>query len=211
VIVSPHFVLIVAAALRAGTPALPARVDTVTVDSVATETASVDGGPRRGAAGFTRAVGSAATEDTTQSRHRAVEYSDWYARRLTIHRWGSYAMLPLFVGEYVLGEKLIDGTATSSTRGLHQGVAGAVGGLFAINTVTGVWNLWESRPDDAGRTRRFLHSGLMIAADAGFVATGVVASKARNSTADANLHRNVALSSMAVATAGTLMMWLWKD
>jgi hypothetical protein len=150
VIVSPHFVLIVAAALRAGTPALPARVDTVTVDSVATETASVDGGPRRGAAGFTRAVGSAATEDTTQSRHRAVEYSDWYARRLTIHRWGSYAMLPLFVGEYVLGEKLIDGTATSSTRGLHQGVAGAVGGLFAINTVTGVWNLWESRPDDAG-------------------------------------------------------------
>jgi hypothetical protein len=51
----------------------------------------------------------------------------------------------------------------------------------------------------------------MIAADAGFVATGVVASKARNSTADANLHRNVALSSMAVATAGTLMMWLWKD
>jgi hypothetical protein len=92
-------------------------------------------------------------------------------------------MLPLFVGEYVLGEKLIDGTATSSTRGLHQGVAGAVGGLFAINTVTGVWNLWESRPDDAGRTRRFLHSGLMIAADAGFVATGVVASKARNSTA----------------------------
>jgi hypothetical protein len=51
----------------------------------------------------------------------------------------------------------------------------------------------------------------MIAADAGFVATGVVASKAGNSTADADLHRNVALSAMAVATAGTLMMWLWKD
>ncbi len=210
-IVSPHLVLIVAGALRAVSPASPAGVDTVMVYSVATDTAVVGRGPRRGAAGFTRTVGPGATADTTQSRHRAVEYSDWYARRLTIHRWGSYAMLPLFAGEYVLGNKLIDGTATSSTRGLHQGVAGALGGLFAINTVTGVWNLWESRHDDAGRTRRLLHSGLMLAADAGFVATGVVASRAGSSTADADLHRNVALGSMAVATAGTLMMWLWKD
>jgi len=155
VIVSPHLVLIVAGALRAVSPASPARVDTVMVDSVTTDTAVVDRGPRRGAAGFTRAVGpGGATADTTQSRHRAVEYSDWYARRLTIHRWGSYAMLPLFAGEYVLGDKLVAGTATSSTRGLHQGVAGAIGGLFAINTVTGVWNLWGSSRPESSRARQ---------------------------------------------------------
>jgi len=42
---------------------------------------------------------------------------------------------------------------------------------LGLNSVTGVWNLWESRHQPAGRTRRTLHGLLMLAADAGFGAT----------------------------------------
>ena len=34
--------------------------------------------------------------DTPVVRRRAVQYSDQYYTRLTIHRYGSYLMLPLF-------------------------------------------------------------------------------------------------------------------
>lgn len=199
-------VALVVAALQASALGAPARADTV----IAPDTVA-DRGPRRGAVGFDRAALAEPHDDTTRVRHRAVEYSDWYARRLTIHRWGSYVELPLFAGEYVLGQRLINGPVTSSDRGLHRAAAGAIGGLFVINTVTGAWNLWDSRHDEAGRTRRWLHSGLMFVADAGFVATGAIANRARTSQADANRHRDVALGSMAVASASTLMMWLWKE
>ena len=46
--------------------------------------------------------------------------------------------------------------------------------LFAVNTVTGVWNLSEGRKDPNHRTKRMVHGILMAVADAGFVATGVM-------------------------------------
>ena len=148
----------------------------------------------------------------TQPRPKAVSHSDAYYTRLTIHRWGSYTMLPLFAAEVALGQNLInDSRPPSWIKPTHVGVALGIGALFTANTVTGVWNLWESRKDAPGRTRRFVHSALMIASDAGFVATGLLGDDAGHSVNSRDRHRNVALTSMAVAAVGGAMMWFWKD
>jgi hypothetical protein len=150
--------------------------------------------------------------DTQPRRPRPVTYSDAYFTRLTIHRWGSYTMLPLFAAEVALGQNLInDSRPPSWIKSTHVGVALGIGALFTSNTVTGVWNLWESRKDPAGRTRRLVHSALMIASDAGFVATGLLAEDAGHSVDGRNRHRTVALTSMGVAAVGGVMMWFWKD
>ena len=149
-------------------------------------------------------------------RPRAVVYSDLYYTRLKIHRIASYATLPLFVGEFIVGEQLYHNgpTGDQSLLGLHKALAAGVDGLFAVNTVTGLWNLWDSRHDTEGRTRRWLHSGLMIAADIGFVATGALAPNRRsysNGTSNASAHQAVAIASMSAALGSYLMMLLWKD
>ena len=154
--------------------------------------------------------------DTGQGqRPRAVEYSDFYTLRLTIHRYASYATLPLFVAEYALGRSLYNrppDSTSSSLRTAHGVVAIGIAGLFGLNTVTGGWNLWDARKDPAGRTRRYIHSALMFVSDAGFVATGALAPS--HDELDPNrrsLHRTVAIASMSTALAGYLMMLIWKD
>lgn len=165
-------------------------------------------GPHRLASPF--ALPSGLPADTTRPRRVAVEYSDAYATRLTIHRVASYTMLPLFGAEYILGQRLLD-HSSSTTRNQHAVVAGAMATLFGVNTITGVWNWWEGRNDENGRTRRTVHTVLMLAADAGFVATGVLANSASGSHDKALTHRNVAIGSMGIATIGTAIMWFWKD
>lgn len=150
-----------------------------------------------------------ATADSTRPRPKAIEYSDAYGTRLRIHRIGSYVMLPLFASEYILGDRLMQQNHADWLKPAHGVVAGGLGILFAVNTVTGVWNLVESRKDPEGRTRRLLHSALMIAADAGFAYTGLIAGDAKESEEGRSRHKNAALVSMGLSTAGTLMMWLW--
>jgi hypothetical protein len=175
------------------------------------------GGPRLAALAPTFVDSAAlAAADTGERRPRAVEYSDAYYTRLTIHRYASYAELPLFAVEYALGQRILNGDrtgdiASQGTRSAHKVVAGGLGALFAVNTVTGVWNLIEARKDPAGRTRRDLHALGMLLADAGFLYTASLAGDARESLDAANRHRNAAIASISVATASTLMMWLWKD
>ena len=155
---------------------------------------------------------AAVVADSLHRRPRAIEYSDAYYKRLTIHRIGSYTMLPLFAGEYVLGQRLLTGTYPPRwMKPAHATVAGGLGVLFTVNTVTGAWNLWDSRHDDAGRTRRYLHTGLMLASDAGFAWAGAIGGQSNNSLSAAHRHRNVAIGSMALSTAGTAMMWLWRN
>jgi hypothetical protein len=88
--------------------------------------------------------------------------------------------------------------------------AGSIAGLFAVNSVTGVWNMVEARNDPNGKTRRLVHGILMLGADAGFVATGMMAPSDHedggNYSNDKSAHRNVALASMGMATAGYLYM-----
>ena len=152
-------------------------------------------------------------------RPRAIEYSDDYYTRLTIHRLGSYAMLPLFVAEYSLGENLLNDAAPPRwMKPTHAAVASGIGVLFAVNTVTGLWNLWDAREDADGRTRRTVHSILMLASDAGFMATAALAPEREDGGVTdhasyrhrASLHRSVAIGSFALSTIGGAMMWFWK-
>ena len=154
--------------------------------------------------------------DSTAQRRRAVEHSDWYYRRLAIHKAASYATAPLFVAEYIVGEKLFDDDDSSGNlKSTHQALATGIGVLFGVNTVTGAWNLWDSRHETQGRARRFTHAALMLAADAGFVATASLAPEGedegeREDSNDRSRHRTVAITSMGVSLASYLMMYLWK-
>lgn len=143
-------------------------------------------------------------------RQRPFTYSDAYETRQTIHKRASYATLPLFAIQYAAGSQLFDKSteAPAWARTIHGPAATAVAALFAVNTVTGVWNLWEARPDPEGRTRRTVHGLLMLAADAGFTYTGMLAEQAETSPDKRRLHRQVALTSMGVATVSYLIMAL---
>jgi hypothetical protein len=156
-------------------------------------------------------AGPSPSSDTTQERPQAIEHSDAYYKRLAVHRIASYTMLPIFATEYVLGQKLLSDNAVPRwVKPAHGVAAGAVATLFGINTVTGVWNLWESRAEPEGRARRLVHALLLLTSDAGFVYTGTLAGRARRSNSGATLHKNVAIASMSVATVGALIMWVWK-
>jgi hypothetical protein len=208
-----------AAGARAASAQAPAPVG-IASDStpVASDSAVAPTGPllSREQSGIRADGGAATTADTGQVRPRAVEYSEGYGKRLEIHRIASYAELPLFAAEFIVGEKLLSderntGTAPGGLKTTHTILAGGLGVLFAVNTVTGVWNMVEARHDPAGRTRRTIHGLSMLVADAGFLWTASLANGARHSDAQATRHRNVAIASISVATASTLMMWLWKN
>jgi hypothetical protein len=134
------------------------------------------------------------------------EYSSAYYTRLTIHRWGSYAMLPLFAAQYYVGSQLYSGDAADWAEDLHPALAWGIGGLFASNTVTGVWNLWEGRKDPQDRKRKVAHAVLMMAADAGFLTTAILGDEVEDTGSGRATHRAVAITSMAVATTGWLLM-----
>jgi len=137
-----------------------------------------------------------------------VEYSDAYFTRLTIHRWASYLTVALFASQYIVGQKLMNGD--QSLRGVHGVLAASVAGLFAVNTITGGGNLIEARKDPEGRTRRTLHSVLMLLADAGFVATGATATEREDGywrgPTNNNRHRDIALVSMGTALVSYAIM-----
>lgn len=173
---------------------------------------TVDADPRAPATVDTTTPAAFPVDTPITRRPKAIQYSDWYARRLLVHRLGSYTMLPLFAAEWSLGQNLLqDQDPPSWMRGTHQGVAAAIGVLFTVNTVTGAWNLWDSRHDPAGRTRRYIHTAAMLASDAGFIWAGAVGGNARRSRSNADTHRAIALTSIGVSTVGTAMMWFWKN
>jgi hypothetical protein len=146
--------------------------------------------------------------------------SEAYHVRLTIHYIASFATLPLFVAEYLIGTKLYNDypavtPSQESLRNTHRLVALGVAGLFGVNTVTGAWNLWDSRRQPEGALRRYLHAGLMFAADAGFVATGLAAPSGHrrltSTPANRSLHRTLAITSMGTALASYAMMLIWRN
>ncbi len=104
-----------------------------------------------------------------------VEYSDAYKTRAKIHKYASFATLPLFVANYFVGQDLYNHPGDESKKGLHDGLVAATAVVFGVNTVTGVWNLWEGRNDPNHRTKRMTHGILMMIADVGFLATAMLA------------------------------------
>lgn len=143
---------------------------------------------------------------TAEQRPQAFQYSDAYGTRRKIHMIASYATIPLFVGQYFVGQKLYDGTGSDTTRSVHGALAGGIAALFAVNTVTGMWNLWEARQDPNRKTRRLVHGLLMFGADAGFAASGLMAPDDDEGGSSRSAHRNVAIASMGVAGASYLYM-----
>lgn len=155
----------------------------------------------------------AAPFDTLPARRRpvAIEYSDWYARRLKIHQVASWTMLPLFAVQYAAGQQLLDKGehgAAKWARDWHGPLAGATGALFAVNTLTGGWNLWDARQDPKGRKWRTAHSILMLVADAGFAITPAFADDDGGDGGGSRLqtHKAFAVTSMGIAAASWLMM-----
>ena len=169
--------------------------------------------------------------DDEQPVHAAaIEYSDSYQLRAKIHKYASFATLPLFAVQLALGESLYNPTPTTTTTatgttttyasggskaGAHAVVGAGIVGLFAVNTVTGAWNLFgEGWSNKEGRPRRIAHGLLMMAADVGFLATSASGPStggrqgSLNFTTNEATHRDLAFGSMGVATVGYLLMLL---
>jgi hypothetical protein len=147
-------------------------------------------------------------------RRRSVEVSEWYGRRLTIHRYVAYATIPVFAMQYAAGNQLYTkgSQAPGWAKTTHRFGATTLAGMFTVNTVTGAWNWWESRSAPNGRMLRTLHALTILGADAAFTYAGVKLSEdAENSTSARTKHRNIALTSIGVtAVSGIAMKFLNK-
>ena len=143
----------------------------------------------------------------------AIEYSDAYKMRAKIHKVASLATIPLFAAEGIVGQKLYNARVnlepTGTLKSGHLALASGIGLLFGVNTVTGAWNLLESRHDSNHRTKRWVHSLLMLGADAGFLATAATGPGHERFFADSDSpasHRAIAFTSIGAATTGYLIM-----
>jgi len=149
--------------------------------------------------------------DTLQQRRRSVEVGEWYARRLTIHRYAAYSTIPIFAFQYVAGERLFkeQSAAPQWAKTGHRVGATALAGIFTINTVTGAWNWWDSRSARKGRMLRTIHALSLLGADAAFTYAGVkLSDEAENSQKKRELHRTVALSAIGVTAVSGVAMKL---
>lgn len=160
------------------------------------------------------AIPSDTPPPTPAQRVRAVEVSEWYNRRLTLHRRLSYTVIPLFAFQYAAGQQIWEKGAAAPTwaRRGHRIGAATIGSVFLVNTVTGAWNLWDSRQVEEGRARRYLHAASMFVADAGFTWAGAkLSEEAERSLSKRRLHRTVALSSIALSITSGLIMYFTND
>ncbi len=162
------------------------------------------------AVGAPPAAGQQTGQEPVNARPRSFEYSRAYNLRRRIHVYASVATLPLFATEVYLGQKLYNGGFTDGQRTAHQWVAGGIGALFGVNTVTGLWNLKEGWKDPSHHGLRVAHGLLMLGADAGFVATGALAPNREGEGGSRGAHRAIAFTSIGVATAGYLIMLLGR-
>jgi hypothetical protein len=151
--------------------------------------------------------------DSPHVRPRVIEVSDWYSRRLTIHRYVFYATLPVFVAQYEAGKQLYDKSRAAPTwaKTTHRVGATALAGMFTVNTVTGAWNWWDSRSVPQGRMLRTIHALTMLGADAAFTYTGArLANDAENSAAKRREHRTVALYAIGATMVSGSIMRFWN-
>lgn len=155
------------------------------------------------------AVPSDTPPPATRPRVKAVEVSEWYSRRLTLHRRLAYTTLPLFAFQFAAGDQIWEKgpQAPAWARKGHRIGAATIATVFTVNTVTGVWNLWDSRGVEEGRARRYLHATTMLLADAGFTYAGAFLSEQAETDLDKReLHKKVALSSIVVALGSGIIM-----
>ena len=164
--------------------------------------------------GIADAVADTLAEGSQEARPVAIEYSEGHETRAKIHKYASWATLPLLGAELWLGQKLYDdpNSLTSDLRGVHGAVGAGLIGFFGVQSVTGMWNLLEAK-QAPGHKKRLVHGLIMLAAEGGLVAAAATApGHGRNDliSFDANraTHRNIAFVSIGVGTAGYLFMLL---
>jgi hypothetical protein len=151
--------------------------------------------------------------DTPRTRRRAIQVSDWYSRRLMIHRYVAYATIPVFAMQWMAGNQLFDKGAAAPTwaKTTHRVGATALAGMFTVNTVTGAWNWWDSRALAKGRVLRTIHAVSILAADGAFTYAGVKLSDEAETSADKRQqHKTIALSAMGVTVASGIVMKLFN-
>jgi hypothetical protein len=170
------------------------------------------GAPRAAAVTDVAAVPAADDDTTPAHRRKAVEISDAYAVRLKIHYIASFAMIPIFAGQAVVGEQLYNQYTTgrpisSSLRNTHEDIAWALGALFVTNSVTGSWNWWETRHEAKGRAWRTVHAALMLVAEAGFAYTASLGERVAVGQVRPDYHLQLAETSAGVALLSYIMMW----
>jgi hypothetical protein len=160
------------------------------------------------------ALATSADDDQSPApRKVAFEYSDAYRTRAKIHKYASFATLPLFATEFALGQSLYN-NPSGGKKGAHVAVGTGIIGLYGVQAVTGVWNLVEASkdPNTDGKKRRLVHSILMLASGAGFAITPATAPGRRDrlefGNSSASTHRAVAFTSIGIGTAGYLLMLL---
>lgn len=176
--------------------------------------AGAPGLPSVAAPWFEPVMEVAATDTArTRSRVKAIEYSGFYNVRRKIHKTMSYAMIPLFIGSYVSGDAILRNRNNPPkwATDLHKPFAMATGVVFTVNTVTGLWNLWDSRKDPNGQVKRTVHGLMFMAATAGFVYTGTsLAKSAKDRTDPSRFHRTVGMASMGVSVLSFGIMLVFK-
>jgi hypothetical protein len=158
-----------------------------------------------------RILAPAGVPDTVRRRPKAVEVSDSYELRLRVHRYTAYLVPALFAVQYVAGQELYDqyqgkGEAPGWARNVHKANAWVLGGAFALNTVTGAWNLWDSRNQPEGRVLRYLHTASMLAADGIFAYAGTMIDD--DGGGNRRQHRNLALTGMGITLGSGAVMLL---
>lgn len=164
---------------------------------------------------FAESPASQPAPDDAQSpapRRVAFEYSDSYKTRAKIHKYASFATLPLFATEFALGQSLYN-DPSGGKKDAHVAIGTSIVALYGVQAVTGVWNLVEARKDPTGHTRRLTHGILMLISGAGFAITPMVAPGGHEyergnsgTSGSAATHRAVAFTSIGIGTVGYLTM-----
>lgn len=160
---------------------------------------------------WTSAASESSDPQSPAPRVAAFEYSDAYKTRAKIHKYASFATLPLFAAEFALGQSLYN-TPTDSKKSAHIIIGSGIIGLYGVQGVTGLMNLLEAKKDSNpdGKKRRLTHAILMLASGAGFAITPMVAPGHRDQlefdSGSASTHRAVAFTSIGIGTAGYLLM-----
>ena len=117
-----------------------------------------------------------------------------------------------FIVRAIAGNQIwVAGTnAPEWARTGHRYGAATIAGVFTVNTITGLWNLWDSRHVEPGRALRVMHATSMLVADAGFTWAGAkLSEQAERDMSKRRLHRTVAMTSMGITlTSGLLMKFL---
>ena len=154
-----------------------------------------------------------AVTDTVHRRPRAIAFSDAYYTRLEIHRIAAYSVLPLFAFQYYAGNRIFPDPTNAPTwaKTGHRVGATLLAAAFTVNTVTGLWNLWDDRDVPENRTLRYVHAITMLAADGAFTWAGsTLATQAQNDISKRREHRAVTVSAMGLTVASALMMKFWN-